>query len=312
MSGGPARALDPQTRRELAEVLTRPTGPVIRSRLRVAGDGYSRRVAFLKRMLPAFGVMLLLLVAVWPRLVPLLERVRLGIPLIDLREARELRMLNPRYAGIDRYNRPFVVTSAVGRQIPNRDDLMSLERPRAKLTLHSGASVVMTAAVAIYQSQAQLLDLFDDVNLVHQNGTRFVTRRAHVNVAAETAEGHDPVVGNGPSGNIAAEGFRVLDKGDTIIFTGQSHLLLKGTKPADHPAEPPALPAEVAAAAAQVEAAATAPGNIGSEPSPVLTGTDGRPAPAQPGVGPRDAPRSPDARAKRVGGGAGRRRRYGG
>ena len=198
-------------------------------------DRYSRRVTLLKRVLPVIGVALLVLVAIWPRLVPLLESVRFGIPVIDLREAHELRMLNPRYAGVDRYNRPYVVTSAIGRQASNRDDLMSLERPRAEMTMHNGALVVVTAATAMYQSQAQLLDLFGDVNLVHENGTRFVTNTAHVDVAADSAVGNDPVTGHGPSGDITAQGFRVLDKGDTIVFTGKSNLLLKGTKPSRPP-----------------------------------------------------------------------------
>jgi len=220
----------------------------------------------LKRLLPAVGLTLLVMVAVWPRLGPLLDSVRLGFPAIDLREAHELRMVNPRYAGIDRFNRPYVVTSAIGRQVPSRDDLMSLEQPKAEMTMHRGASVVVTAATAMYQSQAQLLDLFDDVNLIHENGTRFVTRTAHVDVSANTAEGHDPVVGHGPSGDIAAQGFRILDKGDTIIFTGNSNLRLKGTKPSANPAMPAALPAEVEAAAARIEAAATVPAAVAPEP----------------------------------------------
>ena len=253
---GSATAFDPQDGRELATLRPRPSRPARSWRSRLADDRYSRRVALLKRVLPVVGVMLLVLVAVWPRLGPLLESVRLGFPVIDLREARELRMLNPRYAGIDRLNRPYVVTSAVGRQMPNRDDLMSLERPRAEMIMHRGATVVVTAETAMYQSQVQLLDLFDDVNLVHENGTRFVTRSAHVDVSANTAEGHEPVVGHGPSGDIAAQGFRVLEKGDTIIFTGQSNLLLKGTRPSANRATPAALPPEIEAAAAQVEAAA--------------------------------------------------------
>ena len=92
-------------------------------------DRYSRRVAFLKRVLPAIGVTLLLLVAGWSRLAPLMESVRLGFPAIDPREARELRMVNPRYGGLDRYNRPYVVTAAIGRQVPDRDDVMSPEGP---------------------------------------------------------------------------------------------------------------------------------------------------------------------------------------
>src|SRR6185312_10122862 len=83
---------------------------------------HTRRVAVLKRVLPTIGVALLLLIAIWPQLMPLWERMRFNFPSIDLRYAQELRMINPRYAGIDREGRPFVVTAASGRQIPDRDD----------------------------------------------------------------------------------------------------------------------------------------------------------------------------------------------
>ena len=246
----------------LEQDLGLPPAPVARSRpatgrwrAPVLDDRYSRRVAFLKRVLPAVGVTLLLLVAGWPRLAPLLESVRLGFQAIDLREARELRMVNPRYAGLDRYNRPYVVTAAIGRQVPDRNDVMALERPKAVMTVHGGAYVVLTAATGIYQSQAQLLDLFTGVNLIHENGTRFVTRRAHLNLSDNTAEGHDPVEGHGPSGDITGQGFRILSKGETIIFTDESHLLFKGTKPSGAPAEPPELPAAVESTAARIEAA---------------------------------------------------------
>jgi len=218
---------------------------------------HSRRVALLKRVLPAIGLALLLLIAVWPRLAPLWERMRLAFPAIDLREARQLRMLNPHYAGVDRLGRPFVVTAAVGRQVPDRQDLMSLEAPRADIKMHADADVVVTAATGIYQAPVQLLDLFGEVTLVHQNGTRFVTDTARVDVANGTAEGGDPVVGEGPSGNIKAAGFQILGKGDTIIFTGKSDMVLKGANPGTAKRAPAALPTPVAAIATQVEAEAT-------------------------------------------------------
>jgi lipopolysaccharide export system protein LptC len=239
-------------------------------------DRHSRCVALLKRFLPVIGVALLALITIWPRLVPLLDSVRFGLPVIDLHEAHELRMLNPRYAGVDRFDRPYVVTSAVGRQASNRDDLMSLERPRAEMTMRNGARVVVTAATAMYQSQAQLLDLFGDVNLVHENGTRFVTNTAHVDVAADSAMGNDRVTGHGPSGDITAQGFRVVDRGDTIVFTGTSHLVLKGAKPSIHPdAGPPTLPPDIAETAVTLESAATMPQATASEP----------PVPADPQTG---------------------------
>jgi lipopolysaccharide export system protein LptC len=217
---------------------------------------HSRRVALLKRVLPAIGVALLLLIAVWPRLAPWWERMRLTFPAIDLREARQLRMVNPHYAGLDRLGRPFVVTAAVGRQVPDRQDLMSLEAPRADMKMHADANVVITAATGIYQSQTQFLDLFGEVTLVHQDGTRFVTDTARVDVANNAAEGTDPVEGHGPSGDVKAQGFRILDKGDTVIFSGKSDLLLKQARPGTVKSAPVGLPAPVAATAARVEAEA--------------------------------------------------------
>ncbi len=236
---------------------------------------HSRRVALLKLLLPAIGLSLLLLVAVWPRLAPLLERMRIAFPAIDMRDARELRMLNPRYAGTDRQNRPFVVTASVGRQVPDRNDLMSLENPRADIKTGGGASVVVTAATGIYQSQAQLLDLFGDVTLTHENGTRLTTDTARIDVVHNSAQGDDPIEGHGPSGDVKARGFRIYDKGDDVIFTGQSDLTLRGAKVIGAKTEPPAVPPAVAKQAAAVEATAKpmlATGlAAGAKPPPVAT-----------------------------------------
>jgi lipopolysaccharide export system protein LptC len=185
--------------------------------------------------------------------------MRFAFPAIDLREARELRMLNPRYLGTDRLGRPYIVTAAVGHQVPDRQDLMSLESPRADMKSHGGAQIVLTADTGVYQSQAQLLDLFDNVALAHENGTRFVTNTARLDIGRNAAEGGDPVEGHGPSGDIKSQGFRIYDKGDTVIFTGKSDMLLKGAKViAANAAKPPAVPPAVAATAARVEAQAKA------------------------------------------------------
>ena len=216
-----------------------------------ADNRHSRRVALLKRVLPAIGLGLLLLIAVWPRLAPLWERMRFAS--IDLREARELKMVDPRYAGIDRLGRPYVLTAASGRQVPDRQDLISLQAPRADMKTHSGAEIVVTAATGVYQSQTQLLDLMRDVTLTHQNGTRFVTAAARVDAAGNTAQGDAPVEGHGPSGDVKAQGFRILDKGDTILFTGKSDLRLTGAKAASVKSSPAALPHPVAVAAARAE-----------------------------------------------------------
>jgi lipopolysaccharide export system protein LptC len=218
---------------------------------------HSRRVARLKRILPAVGLGLLLLVTAWPRLAPLFDRLRFAWPAIDLREARELRMLNPRYIGTDRMNHPFTLIAAVGRQVPDRQELMALEQPRADLQTRGGANVVLTADSGVYQSQSQLLDLFGHVTLIHQNGSQVETSSAHLDLAANAASGHEAVEGHGPSGDVWGEGFEIIDKGDTIVFTGQSRLIAASTKPGAVPAAaPPALPDAVVAVATRAEAEA--------------------------------------------------------
>jgi lipopolysaccharide export system protein LptC len=217
-----------------------------------SGDAHtrhSRRVALLKRLLPAIGAALLLLIAVWPRLAPLWERMRLAFPAINLHDARELDMIKPRYAGVDREGHPFVVTALSGRQLPDRQDLMSLRAPRADIKTHSGANIAVTGNTGVYQSQTQLLDLFGNVTLTHQNGTTFVTEAARVDAAGNRAEGDRPVTGHGPSGDLSAQGFRVFDKGDKIIFTGRADLLMTGARPTGPKHPPAALPPPVAAVA---------------------------------------------------------------
>ena len=151
-------------------------------------------------------------------------------------------MVNPRYAGVDR-TEPALRRDRRGRTAgarPAGSDVAASAAGRIKM--HSGADIVITAATGVYQSQAQMLDLFGEVTLVHQNGTRFVTESARVDAANNTAEGSDPVEGHGPSGDVKAQGFQILDKGDTILFTGRSDLLLKGSKPVPTKNAPAGLP----------------------------------------------------------------------
>jgi lipopolysaccharide export system protein LptC len=188
--------------------------------------GYSRFVSLAKRILPAIALVLLLLVAIWPRIQDALEHVHFAPPQLDLREAQDVRMVQARYSGVDRQHRPFTITANVARQNPSANDIVALERPKGDMTTTSGTAIQVTARTGLYQPQAQLLDLFGDVRLLQDKGNEFRTGSAHVDMANGTAEGREPIEGEGPFGHASGQGFRILDHGDVIIFTGQSHLEL--------------------------------------------------------------------------------------
>jgi lipopolysaccharide export system protein LptC len=187
---------------------------------------YSRFVALAKRLFPAIAVSLIVLVAAWPRIEEAIEHVHLNLPRIDLREARDLRMVQAHYSGIDRQQRPFVITADVARQNPGANDIIALEGPKGDMTTLTGSWFEITSHTGLYQPQAQLLDLFGEVQLFQDKGNEFRTESAHIDMGNGTAEGHQAIEGQGPFGHVTGEGFRILDRGDTIIFTGRSHLEL--------------------------------------------------------------------------------------
>jgi lipopolysaccharide export system protein LptC len=187
---------------------------------------YSRFVGLAKRILPAVAVLLLLLVGIWPHLQAEIERVHFTLPRLDPREAQDLRMVNAHFTGVDRQNRPFVITAEVARQNPNVDDLVALEGPKGDLTSASGSWSELSAYTGLYQPNTQLLDLYGNVQLFEDKGNEFHTDSAHVDMAKGDAEGHDHIDGQGPFGHVSGQGFRILDRGDVIIFTGHAHLEL--------------------------------------------------------------------------------------
>jgi lipopolysaccharide export system protein LptC len=223
---------------ETAPVVDRPFGPGSRLQRRVRArhpiERYSRFVARMKLALPATAMALLLLVAVWPRIQSAVERLH-KLPRIDLRQARDLRMVNLSYAGRDRHDRPFTVTADAARQRPEVDDLVELESPKADMTTESGSWLALTAYSGTYQPQAQLLDLFGDVELFQDKGNTFKTDSAHVDMGKGSAEGDDPVQGHGPFGTIDSEGFRIENNGDTVVFTGKAHLYLRPREEREQP-----------------------------------------------------------------------------
>jgi lipopolysaccharide export system protein LptC len=190
------------------------------------GRNHSRFVHRTKWTLPALAAALLVLVAAWPQLEAMFERVRFGLPRIDLSEARRLRMVEPRYSGIDRENRPFVLTADAATQTPRSDDLVSLDSPKADLTTNSGNWVQLSGDAGTYQPQPQLLDLYGNVELYQDRGNEFHTDSAHIDMANGTAEGQDVVNGHGPFGHITSEGFIMYNHGDIIVFNGKTNLTL--------------------------------------------------------------------------------------
>src|SRR5260370_30016087 len=116
--------------------------------------GYSRFVSLAKRILPAIALVLLLLVAAWPRIQDALEHVHFAPPQLDLREAQDVRMVQARYSGVDRQHRPFTITANVARQNPSANHIVALDQPKRDLTTTRGPASQIPAPTALYPPPA--------------------------------------------------------------------------------------------------------------------------------------------------------------
>ncbi len=194
---------------------------------------YSRLVGWAKFLMPSAAGLLILLLAAWPYISSGVERLRTLFPKLDSVQIRDLRMISPHYNGLDKEGRPFTVIADTARQngvgSGNGEDLVALEGPKADLLTKEGSWMVVTGDTGIYQPETHFLDLFGHVTMFHKNGYVFHTTSARVDLDSGTAEGHERITGDGPSGTVEGDGFRILNRGDTVVFTGNSHLVLNST-----------------------------------------------------------------------------------
>lgn len=227
--GAPAAIARPDERAAQAPARhKRPARPTFR--------GYSRFVQSTKLALASVILVLVALIGVWPHLQPRDGGAPLGITKgVDGTES--LHMVNPRYSGLDENSLPYEVTADLATQASAKSDLITLDNPKADMTMKDGSWIALSALSGLYGQKSQQLELSGEVNLFHDSGYEFTSTSATIDLGTGAGQGREPTIGHGPAGEIEGEGFRFTDKGKTIIFTGKSRLLLyptvkDGVKPA--------------------------------------------------------------------------------
>ncbi|MGD1876485.1 MAG: LPS export ABC transporter periplasmic protein LptC [Kiloniellaceae bacterium] len=189
-------------------------------------NSYSLFVSSMKLLLPALAAGLVLLVIAWPQLMPDVSRSGLDFAKIARDQAKTLNMLNARYSGIDENNQPFTVAADLATQTPDDENVVELQHPMADIRTTQGDLVALSARVGHYDREAETLDLAGTVHLTHDKGFNIITDAATVDLKNGSAAGDNAVSGEGPSGELQSEGFRLRERGQVIVFTGKSRLLI--------------------------------------------------------------------------------------
>lgn len=206
--------------------------PPSRERRPPSAGALARRrvaVALAKRVLPLAALGLLAAIALWPEFETAAERGRIAFRQAGQVTPTALYLVNPRYQGLDDQDRPFTVTAASATQAAS-DDIVDLDVPRADMLLTDGGWIYLEARQGRFDKPRNHLDLAGAVTVHHADGTQFTTARAAIDLHASAAEGDDPVAAQGPFGTLTAEGFRLRDRGQVMIFIGRARVVLESTQ----------------------------------------------------------------------------------
>ncbi|MBR0672224.1 LPS export ABC transporter periplasmic protein LptC [Roseomonas soli] len=194
-----------------------------------AGQIARRRilVRLAKWLLPVVGVGLLVGIAVWPELDRMEDRARVSFRRVIQAQPDAMRVVDPRYQGLDEQNRPFTVTAGVAAQTDSQD-IVDLERPRADILLTDGSWVLLESREGRFDKAQNRLDLSGEVTLWQDGGNMLVTEAAEIQLHEGSASGDRPVAAQGPFGTLVSEGFRLIERGQVVVFTGNARAVLEG------------------------------------------------------------------------------------
>ena len=219
-------------------MMQRPGSPVIPAQVQRAisssamsplpqyQSAYSRFVWLMKYILPAISIVVIILVVIWPELGNKPEKFRIPISDVRIQTTGGQRVTNARYTGVDSENNPFSITANSVVQGGDDGTGVMLIAPKADVTLADNSWIIIGAPKGTFWRKREILDLFGGVNLFHDAGYEFKTAEATINLRSKAASGDQPIRGQGPFGTVEGSGFKVIDNGDRIIFTGKSQLVI--------------------------------------------------------------------------------------
>ena len=125
-------------------------------------------------------------------------------------------MLNPRFEGLDASDRPYSLTAETARQRRENRKIIDLVNPR----LEDWSATQVRAREGVFNDDQDVLDLVGEVVMTDAGGYTFTADRTRVFLAENRVEGQTPLKGYGPTGEVRADSYELLDDGNRLVLTG--------------------------------------------------------------------------------------------
>lgn len=134
-------------------------------------------------------------------------------------------IINPKYSGVDNYDRPFKLAAARGYT----EDKVNvfLDEIDAKVTLKDATSINLKSKKGAYNIKEKQLNLTEGVVIELSNGYTVETTAATVKTDENMAVGVEPVTIKGKMGDLYSKGgFTIKNSGEQVQFHGGVKMLI--------------------------------------------------------------------------------------
>ena len=176
-------------------------------------------VRILRILFPVLGLLLLLVIVIWPHFSKDDDYKAVAI------KETTLEMENTRYMGTDAKQHEFSVVSDKAIRKSADSDVVELINPVAEMTLSPDSWVALKAEKGIYDRVKFNLDLKGIVNIFYGDGYILDAKNVFINFAAQEATSKEQILGHGPKGSLEAASFDLLDHGQVLRFNGPAKLV---------------------------------------------------------------------------------------
>lgn len=141
--------------------------------------------------------------------------------------ASPLQLDKPRFTGVLKDGRQFVITAASAERDPKDENLVRLVSPVLVRGYGQPNPSQATAKTGLYREAENTLLLSDDVQITSSDGYDFDAPRALINMKTGEVSGDSGIAGSGPKGSTKANSYSVTDKGDRVKLQGRVHTRLE-------------------------------------------------------------------------------------
>ena len=135
----------------------------------------------------------------------------------------------PTFIGIDKKNQPFKVMADKAIRLKQQPNIFKLEEPTGEI--NSGEEkFFLSGDKGIFNKNVDQLQIKGNVKFNDENNMIFKTSEMYFDFKKEVLSGNKKVNGKKNNSVIVSEGFKILDDGEQIFFTGKTKLRLINEK----------------------------------------------------------------------------------